>query len=367
MKKELKKFALKIFALVLCTLVAVASFVSCGKENEGAIVYKNPDGKVTSVLDTSFLSFWIAVQNNQYASYISAFDAAQGWDTVVEKESGKTLRDVMLEEAVRTASSMLQAEYIHDHVCGIDFTDTQADSVNEYISSLVSTFGSEKNLETELSSYGASIGALEKYMTLMLKYETLYGYLYSEGGEREITPDMKKAYFEENYAIADHILFDMRGIQKDDGTIVGLTEEQEKEIWQKAEGVYSAIKAGVMTFEEAKEQYNEDYYASEYPFGYFVTDDNTFWSEFQTAALEMQEGEIRLVRTYAGAHIMLKKPMNGELYMSNGDFNDSLSTVLSGEDYVALLETVSDGVEVSDALVSRLDPALVKPFAFGNS
>ncbi len=361
----MKKMLIRGAALCLALVMTVLCTVSCSEKNEGAVIrYVSDDGKTTATLDSSFMSLWIAVQNYQYLSYISAFDAAQGWDTVVDKQTGARLKDVMLDEAVRTASSMLEAEYLHDNVYKIEFSDEQEDSVNEYINSLVVSKGSQKALESELSMYGTSISALRRYMTLMLKYETLYESFYNENGIRKITEQQKQSYFEENYAIIDHILFDMRGKQKDDGTVIPLTEEEENAKTAAAEELYSAISAGVVGFDEAKELYNEDAYAEQYPFGYFVTDDNTFWSEFQHAALEMQEGEIRLVRTYAGLHIMRKNPMKGELYTSNGNFYDSLGTILSQEDFLLQLEGVSDGIAVNDSAAEKLDVSLIKPFAF---
>ena len=357
----------KSITRILCIFVVLMSIVvcvSCSDNKNAVIEYRDKNGKVTSGLDQSFMSLWIAVQNYQYSTYISAFDSLEGYNTVIDKQSGKTLDEVMLDEAVRTAGEMLKAEYIHDNVYNISFSKEQQDSVDMYIDALVANIGSKKALESALSKYGTSISALERYLVLSAKYQTLYNTLYSEGGVNEITDDMKKQYFAENYSVADHILFDVRGKQKEDGTVIPLTEEEILSKKTKAEEVYAAILSQVYTFDEAKEMFNEDAYSKQYPFGYFVTDDGTFWEEFESAALEMQENEIRLVKTNAGYHIILKKPMNTELYKSNGDFSDSLEILISQDSFSMLLDDAKDGVVINDNEISKFKPSLIKPFGF---
>lgn len=347
--------------LVFCCVVAC---VCCSDGKNQVMKLSDSNGKQVAVVDQSFMSLWIGLQNYQYSAYISAFEKIGGWQTVVDRQTGKTLDDRMLDEAVETLKRMLCAEYIHDNVYDISFSKEQQNSVDAYIDTLVTNAGGKAALESALSAYGTNIDSLERFLVLSAKQNTLYTTFYSQGGAYEVTDDMKKKYFEENYCIADHIFIDLRGTQKEDGTVIPLTDEQKSAKLSKAEEIYNALSSGVYSFDEAKAQFNEDAYSQQYPFGYFVSGDGTFGQEFESAAMQMKEDELRFVQTSAGYHIILKKPMNGELYKSNGNFSDSLSTIISQNLFVELLETADLKVEINEEALNQLKPSLIKPFDF---
>lgn len=355
-----------IFLLTAAVLLASTLFLSsCSKNKESvAMEYRSSDGKVTSTISESFVSLWIAVQKNASSEYLAYVDAADdGWNLVLDEKSGATFSEVFRDDCVRSLKNLLSVEYIHDHVCKIEFTEEQQKSVESKMNEIASSLGSEKNFEQEMQKYGSKTEDYEKYMTLMLKQSTLLNYFYGENGERAISEDEKKEYFESNYVIVKHIFFDMRGITKDDGTKVSLTADEKEQVKNYAEDICEKIKDGTLSFDEAFSEYNEDAYAASHPNGYFVAKDGTYFTEFTEAAFSLLTDDVACVQTSAGMHIIKRYPMNGELYDYDEEVYSSISENLLSADFSGLISTVSDGVKTFDETIEKLDAALITPFS----
>lgn len=359
----MKKKLIKNLSFLLALTVLLCAFASCAKKDEKiAMQYKGSDGKVVSQIDQKLMSLIVAVVNFQLGA-----DSLEDemWDMAYQEGNDTTVRQIVMAQSTAYAKGLLQAEYLSDKVYNIGLSDKQKDSIDSYISEMSSVYGSKKNFENALSVYGADVAALERYMELILKQDTLFESFYSEQGlRRNELEKAKPEYFGEHFVIADHILLKYSGGTKDDGTTIPISEEEKEKKREMAKTLYNEITNGVRDFDEALAEFSEDTYKLGYPFGYFVPD-TFYWSgiskEVQDAAHEMKTDEIRFIDTEDGAYIIRKNEMNPSLYASNGDFETYIEASISQEDFLSVCDT-ADGAEIFDEIINELNPMRIPSF-----
>lgn len=344
-------------ALVIALLMCVTAVCSCADSDNAAAMTVPGGGNVT----INFMYLLTAMQKAMYSEMVESYGG--DWSMVVNKATGETFSDMLYNVTLKAAESSLACEYMHDNIYGLSLTEEQKASVDTQIDSLVKTAGSKAALEERLSEYSADIATLRRYFELSLKQSNLYTLFYSKGGNFEITDEIIKDYFEDNYAVVTHIFFSTAPKQKADGTAVSLTEEEISVKRSAAENVYNSILAGE-DFYELKKKYSEDTFESEYyPNGFFVTSDTTFPTEFTVAALEMKEGEYRLVESAGtGFHIMLKLPMDASLYNSDANVYGLIREQLTAADFEARVAENTDLVTRVEDKLALLNVAVVPEF-----
>lgn len=361
-----KKIVYIVIAVLCAALVAAVVFFavdSFGSDKKAVMEYRNDKGKVTGEIDMNLMSLVMSVVNSQLGA--DAYVGTGLWDMEYQEGSGKTVKDVVEAQAKAYAEGLLQAEYLHDHVYSLELSKDYVTFLDSYIDELTVSFGGKKQLEDYLSTYGTDSESLKRYMILVMKSDALRTAFYSEGGLRysQIEP-IKKAYFEANYRIADHILLKYSGGVKDDGTEIPLTEEEKQQKKEKARVLFDEIQNGVRQFDDALIELGEDTYILGYPYGYFVADNynlSGLSEDVQNAVREMEVGEIRLVEAENGSYIIRRNPMNAEMYKSNGDFNAYIESAVIQEDFLSQCEGASSLV-VYDELLESLDPENIPSF-----
>ena len=361
-----KRFLVKLLCVLIVCVTVMPLFSGCtdGDLDKVVMEYKDGEGKVTSKLDVAFLNLWLAeVNSNGYEQFAAQLD--NGWDTVIDEKQKLTLSEVVKTSAVDGAKNMLAGEFLYDNVYDIGFTDQQEAVVDEVINGIISSYGTKELLEEALEKSSTNLDALRRYIVIEFKCKLLYYNLFeAEGAPMMPADEDYREYFAKNYRIADTIYIDTRGYAKEDGTVAYLNDEQLKEKEMLANDIYNQVKADPSTYELLQKQYNQDNYTTTYPFGYFVTADGTFPEKFEKAVLSMGDGEIRLVKTDEGYHIIRKNPMDDGLYASNGDFKSMLKQELCLKGYADLVNPVVDGVEVDEDNLKLVDPAVIPGLSF---
>lgn len=362
----MKRILLKLVSLVCVLSMLFVGLCSCAEKKDNVVLKYTSGSKVEGSLDRSFMYFWISMQKSMYNSI--AQSSADGWQSVVDGDKGTTLSDLLMTESAESAKKLLAIEYLHDKVYKITLTDEQKDSVASQVEKLAQNYGSKEKLDTVLSQFGANSDTLKRYFELVLKQNDLYDYLYGENGTSVISEEAKKQYFIENYSIVSHIFFSTAGTQKDDGTTVSMPEEQVEEKRQTAKQVYEAVKNGGADFTELQTQYNEDAAASQYyPYGFFVTNDSTFPTEFTTNAINLAVGDYAYVETpNVGIHVLKKLEMNSDYYNAYEDVYKTITDTLSSEDFNKKLADYTVNVNVNEKLMEQFDTEKIPVFSLGN-
>lgn len=348
----------KLISVFLCAAMLICA-CSCSKDDGGAVVSYKSGTKTVCSLDSSFMYFWISLQKSVYTTVAAAYE--NGWEQVIDEQKGTTLCDLLMTESEESAKKLLVIEYLHDNVYKLKLSDAQKDSVSSQIENLISRYGSETELNTKLSQFGADKNTLSRYYELMMKQNNLYDCFYGENGKFPVSEDAKKQYFKDNYSIADHIFFNTDASGQTDTDSETLAQNKR----EAAKSVYDRIKNAGEDFDTLKAQYNEDSFAqSYYPKGFFVTNDSTFPAEFASAVMTMSVGDITMVETPGtGIHIIRKLPMDENLYNAYDSVLQNITDTLCAEDFAARIGEYTDNAVVNRTAMDSYDPMLIPEFA----
>ncbi len=344
MKRVLKSLCFTLLAAV----ISVTSLVSCG-ESRNVIYYEDGNGKIIAAMNENMFSYHLSENKTVYLySFGSTTDAAEFWN-IQASEDGRTIGDYAFDTIVNNAREMVASAYVYEDTKNNveEMKDALAENdiqiekqVDELMNQLISTQGSKSGLESFLSGYGIDIKNLRSYYELYYKMTTLQNAI-------TVSEDEKKDYFRDNYSIVKHILVNTSFKVKDDGSRVSLTEAELAEKKALAESINARLSAGE-SFEELWEIYKDSDAAGAqmYPEGYFVRKNSNFTVEFEEAALDMKEGEIRTIESSYGIHIIKKYPMDAEKYNLYTDVYSDLDKSVAGIIFDELIKPYMDNVKI---------------------
>jgi hypothetical protein len=132
----------------------------------------------------------------------------------------------------------------------------------------------------------------------------------SETGTRPVPAENILAIYDEHFVRFKHIRISTQSDERDvEGQVIDLTEEQLAQRREQAQDIFDRISESgndVELFEQLLESDSDDIAAKvQLPMGFTVSSDMTFLPEnMLTAAFDMQIGDVRLVETEMGFHIM---------------------------------------------------------------
>ncbi|MPN26661.1 Foldase protein PrsA [bioreactor metagenome] len=163
--------------------------------------------------------------------------------------------------------------------------------------------------------------------------------------------------FNEQYVRIKHILF----LMKDTSTYQAYDDVKKQEQTDKAKEIYDKITAGE-DFESFMDQ-NEDPGMSSYPNGYIFGPDASYVQAFKDAAFDMNIGEVRLVESDYGWHIMKKYEITGDdsYYES---VKSEVKSAIAAERFADLLNSKIEGVAIEKDQ-KKIDSINVQNILFG--
>ncbi len=366
----MKSLFVRIFCTVLVVTAAALSLASCGKEYD-TICIRNDNGEIGAGFNENMVSFHMAMEKTTTLAQLGyTEDNPQLWsyklsdllgDAVVESVADMTFGEYNDQLALESAKRMVVASYLFDTMkneetvegkylsAANEKMDAQVDNV---VSELQLTLGSKAKFESFISGAGITMEDFRKYYEMNYKTTELRNAVY-------VSEDEKKEYFKNNYAIVKHILINTETKTNEAGEKVSLTAEEKEAKLAEVRTLEARLSAGE-DFETIYMEFDgTDPGTQYYTEGYFVTNNNKFVTEFQNAALEMKEGEIRTVYTSYGAHIMKKYPMDAEKYNLYSDTKSEIDTVLASVAYTKLLEPYIAKVQVNDEVVANYNMSVV--------
>ncbi|MBQ7321817.1 MAG: peptidylprolyl isomerase [Clostridia bacterium] len=135
------------------------------------------------------------------------------------------------------------------------------------------------------------------------------------------------------------------------------TADEIAEVEAKANEILAMAKSGE-DFDELVEIYGEDPGFEEYTSGYYLTDASEYEiKEVKDALPTMQEGEIRLIRSDYGFHVLKKYELNegGYKEATNADFFTDFNEKLMTEMFLNLVNQHADKVELDEELASSIE------------
>lgn len=123
------------------------------------------------------------------------------------------------------------------------------------------------------------------------------------------------------------------------------------------------------TFDSLVEKYNEDVGMDEFPNGYYITKNTDYPEEVKEALFEMEEGDIRQVRSENGIHIVMKYKLDkggyakksNVTFFADSDGNYLFMDALKEQLLNARIEQYLDEIEIKEELIENVDMKSVDP------
>lgn len=324
--KNVKRF----LSLCLVFVMLAASFASCSSES---VVMELEGHKITG----GMYGYWLSRYKALYLySYAGGSDSASFWDTkLTDTLTAKDLFTSITDENIK---KNLVCMYLFDKY-SLKLPDGTKDEIKEKIDKLVEDMGGKKEFANYAADFGVDAKLLERIYLIEEEIEYLRDYLYGANGTEKVTAEQKDKYYNDNYARIRHIFFststqyvlDGNGSYTfdADGNKITTTPTDEEINRKKvtATAVHARIEAGE-SFEELLEQYTEDEASKTYKNGYYLTSTIDYIDEVVDAAFDMEIGEVRLVNSDYGVHIVKRYALDDKGYENEenkdffGDFED---------------------------------------------
>ncbi len=322
--------------LVVLSLLLVLSSIGCAGDDSDATADNaiNTKGVVMSYGDETldakefrFIAAYIkdnVVYNQQY--YLQQYTGVTYTEDQIlamEADEERTIGEYIEDYAIEFSQQLLVIKALCNEANIIITEQEDLDEIEDYISEIEAAFGGEDYFEIELSGLGFSRSGIVKLREYSYLYDLLFDARYGKNGTAKLPEVDVKKYFVENYIRCDgafysyydesaHIKYEYTDEEIADyfeNNFVkvrhilyltkDLSKEKSEEKKQKANDAFNAIKSGDKSFDDFIKE-NEDS-RSEYVFTY-----GEMVKPFEDASFEMQIGEVRLVETEYGFHIVEK-------------------------------------------------------------
>ncbi len=364
----------KILSIVI-SLSLLCSVLMCGCAKKAEVIFTLDGYSVTN----SEYMYWMSYYKT---SFINVFSEAgyidpdeyneEFWNT--SSPDGVSLKQMTSERVDDSVKKVLVCQMLFDEY-GLDTEEalTAIDSaVDEKIAEDIASFGSRSSLNKELAQYGLNINSLSELYASEFRRTILLDYLYGDEGTEKVTDAERDEYYEANYSRVKHVLIDLneKYVLEDGEKVMDpstgyyktekLTDEEKEERKKLAQTVLEKAESGE-EFEKLITEYGEDEGMEYYTDGYFIKEGDSYEENFIEAALGMKDGEVRLVESTYGLHIMKKYPLEEDGYTKevNANFFSGLDSLVQEQKENEKLESYFSRITTDETLHSAVDFATV--------
>ncbi len=340
MKKMLRLWA---FVLLIAMLLSLAA---CGGNESNGDIGKKSDAAGEGDVVMSYEGFGLTqdefnciatfikdteIYNQQYQLYQQTGKVYSEADILAMKvDENSTIADLLMKYTVEYAQRLLIVEKLCNDA-GLSITDeSDVETIEGYISDVEYAYGGEDLFDIALVKMGFTRDSIRRYQRLSFMFDMLYESRYGENGTAPISKENVVNYFTENYFCFDGAIYSYVDSEKGTTVMFDYSEDEISDYFnnnfvkvrhilyktvdsgmkpvsdevkadkkQKAESALDSIVAGDKTFDDYLSD-NEDV-QSEYVFtkGEMV-------EEFETESFSMAYGEVRVVETEYGYHLIEK-------------------------------------------------------------
>lgn len=291
----------------------------------------------------------------QAASLMSAYEYyGDGYVDFTEEIEGKTAADFFIDEAVDTCKLFRAVErYAAEN--GYSFTEEELKEIDEEISEYVEQVGGKDAFNEQLELAGMTPELYEYLVKVPKLYYKIYGALYGEGGEQEITDDTVESYFLQNYYTTRHI---MKIALDEYGEY--LSEEDTQKVYSDTEKLLERIRGGE-DFAKLAEAESEDDELSGETLTFTAVNLPEAYVETVQA---LKPGEVSGIIDIDGAYVIAKREELDTSYLEENF--DAVKEEYGLGLFRIVLEEVRDRLSVTEtAAFSKVDVEEIYDAFFG--
>ena len=292
---------IRIICLLCAALMLSCLFSSCKKEDSEAVFsYGN------TTLGEKMFMYELSIAKTEFlSSFGVSEDKEELWRTSIGE--GVTFDDYCYAQAqVNICATLFFADYAKEH--GGTLTAEQNKTIDEQIDKLLGEFGSKRAFNLYLEQYGIDYDLYKEWLELSALYQNGLALAYAEGGERELSEEMLRDYYNDNFITVKHVAIgtDIAG-QDQAGNYVYYTDDEKAEKQAKIDSIRAEIKNGA-DFDKLYLE-SEDKQAELYPDGYTITKGalEGDMSGYEQIALSLEIGEVGEFEKEQFGHYFIKR------------------------------------------------------------
>lgn len=229
----------------------------------------------------------------------------------------------------------------------LHLTRAQIDEAREMKQRSIDSLGGYEGFIDQLEQIGMTEEMFDNRVYSSYAYERLNDYLFGEGGKYRVSLDELRAYMDENYLRAKHVLIS-------DGTENAETLAAE---------VAKRAKEGE-DFDGLIAMYGEDPGMVQQPEGYIFTEGEMV-DEFYQGTAALEAGQISdPVKSDFGWHIIQRLPIEDDMLEQNREYIIQLMEAYSIDDLLRE-RAEATGVDINEALYNAIDLNTVQDYLIG--
>lgn len=204
---------------------------------------------------------------------------------------------------------------------------------------------------------GVSIESVKEVVSdfYVLNYK-LFQKVFGPGGEKGTTEDQMKKYYTSNYVRIKQVFFN-----KNDDTGNALKGDKLTKLVAQVNSVLAQAKAKPADFDKLVTKYNQDSGMKQNPDGYIFTKSDNYLPDFITTAFKMKVGDITLLKSDYGYHIMYKVKVDEKASFYTGKKDEVLAAMKSTDFQKYINDAVSKAKkEKNTDAINRYNPKNIK-------
>lgn len=272
------------------------------------------------------------------------------WEKYIDETYSSTVQEY-LDAMVQTYIITYDLYSIHFDELGLKLDDAKVEEIKNTMKSLENQYGGRDNLDKLLKEQGFSYESFEEqYYSEAKKKAVIMYYFGPDSTEQPVSREALREYYEEYYTKIRQVFLSTKDSESND-----FSRDEKEKVGQRAQEIYDKAAAGE-DFDALVNEYNEDPGMASNAGGYvFSRSDTTYNRMFYNAAFEMKPGEIRLLQTNLGYHIMKKYPFTDEEIFAP-EAEASLIENMMSEESAAILDGLKEriGVEYNNEVLKEL-------------
>lgn len=272
------------------------------------------------------------------------------WDRYIDESYSSTVQEY-LDAMIQTYLITYNLYSIHFDELGLKLDEDVTAEIEKTMQGFITQYGSREALDEHLRSQGFTYEEFEsQYYDEAKKQAVILYYFGPESTENPVSREALREYYEEYYTKVKHVFLSTKDDEGND-----FSNAKKEEIGKKAQEIYDKAIAGE-DFEKLIDEYNEDPGMASNPDGYvFSSEDNSYTKVFHNAAFDMKAGEIRLIQSNLGYHIMKKYSFTDDELHSR-DTEVTLIENMMSEESNKILEDLKEriGVEYNNSVLQEL-------------
>lgn len=337
------KILKRVLSLSAAAVISLAMLASC---SSGKYALKIGDRIITpEKYRTAAMSI-----KTQFLTNNNIEETDDLWDKYVDESYSSTMQEY-LDSMVQSYLITYNLYAIHFDELGLKLSDDVINNIKSTMENYVAQYGSKEALDTSLREQGYTYDDFEsQYYDEAKKSAVIMYYFGPDSTKNPVSRDQLKSYYEEYYTKVKHVFLSTKDSESNE-----LSNDEKDKIGQKAQEIYQKAMDGA-DFDELIKEYNEDPGMANNPSGYvFSKEDTTYTRAFYNAAFDMKPGEIRLVQSNLGYHIMKRYAFeDSEIFSS--DMETTLIENMMSEETADMLDDLKEriGVKYNNSVLNEL-------------